>query len=101
MRNPDQVIQLSTHKLVIKVVDNENGVLVQLVTASDNKTIDATLMVSAHTPNTVIFIDKKPVLEYRCTDCQAEFTNEQAGSYCPDCGHDEVMYIPDLEEDEA
>ena len=36
-------------------------------------------------------------LVYRCTECQAEFTKDQAGSYCSECGHDEVFYIPDLE----
>ena len=45
MHKPDQVILLNTNsQLTIKVVDNRNGVLVQLVTASDAKTVDATLM---------------------------------------------------------
>jgi rRNA maturation endonuclease Nob1 len=47
----------------------------------------------------VTFINRKPLLEYRCTDCDAEFT--ECHNYCPECGADEVMYIPDLEEEEA
>ena len=59
MSKPDQVIALENNsQLIVRIVDNEDGVLVQLVTASDKKTIDATLMVSAHMPDTVIFIDK-------------------------------------------
>jgi Zn finger protein HypA/HybF involved in hydrogenase expression len=100
MHKPDQVILLNTNsQLIIKVVDNRNGVLVQLVTASDAKTVDATLMWTPYGEDRVTFINRKPLLEYRCTDCDAEFT--ECHNYCPECGADEVMYIPDLEEEEA
>jgi Zn finger protein HypA/HybF involved in hydrogenase expression len=99
MNKPDQVITLANNsQLTVKIVDNENGVLVQLVTASEAKTVDATLMWTPYGEDRVTFINRKPLLEYRCTDCQTEFTNEEAGNYCSECGHDEVMYIPDLEE---
>ena len=101
MNRSDQVINLRVNdKLMVKIVDNESGVLVQLVTASEEKTVDATIMWSAHNDQGVNFINRKKVLEYRCLDCDAEFTNEEAGDYCTECGHDEVMCISDLEEEE-
>ena len=100
MNKPDQVIQLAHNsQLVIKVGDNEHGVLVQLVTASGTKTVDATLMWTPYGEDRVTFINRKLSLEYRCTDCEEEFT--ECHNYCPECGADEVMYIPDLEEEEA
>jgi len=102
MYKSDQVILLNTNsQLIIKVVDNRNGVLVQLVTASDAKTVDATLMWTPYGEDRVTFINRKQVLEYRCTDCEEEFTNEEAGNYCSECGSDEVMHIPEIEEEEA
>ena len=98
MYKSDQVILLNTNsQLIIKVVDNRNGVLVQLVTASDAKTVDATLMWTPYGEDRVTFINRKQVLEYRCTDCEEEFT--ECHNYCPECGADEVMYNPDLKEE--
>ena len=98
MYKSDQVILLNTNsQLTIKVVDNRNGVLVQLVTASDAKTVDATLMWTPYGEDRVTFINRKQVLEYRCMECQAEF--EDQTNYCPECGADEVMYNPDLKEE--
>jgi len=98
MNKPDQVIQLAHNtQLIIKVADNENGVLVQLVTASDAKTVDATLMWTPYGEDDhVTFLNRKQVLEYRCTDCDAEFV--ECHNYCPECGSEDVMYIEDIEE---
>ena len=97
MNKPDQVMQLAHNsQLCIKIVDNENGVLVQLVTASATKTVDATLMWTPYGEDRVTFINRKPLLEYRCTDCDAEFT--ECHNYCPECGSEDVMYIEDIEE---
>lgn len=99
MNKPDQVIHLRVNdKLMIKIVDNESGVLVQLVTASEEKTVDATLMWTPYYNDQVTFINRKQVLEYRCTDCEAEFVERH--NYCPECGLDEVTYIPDMEEED-
>ena len=98
MKKPDQVMQLAHNsQLCIKIVDNENGVLVQLVTASDAKTVDATLMWTPYGEDDhVTFLNRKQVLEYRCTDCDAEFV--ECHNYCPECGSEDVMYIEDIEE---
>ena len=105
MNKPDQVINLRVNdKLTIKIADNESGVLVQLVTASgywssdaDAKTVDATLMWTPYGEDDhVTFLNRKQVLEYRCTDCDAEFV--ECHNYCPECGSEDVMYIEDIEE---
>jgi DNA-directed RNA polymerase subunit RPC12/RpoP len=41
---------------------------------------------------------KQQEVEYRCAECEAEFTPGQAGSYCSECGHDYVVAIEDWEE---
>jgi hypothetical protein len=64
MNKPDQVITLANNsQLTVKIVDNENGVLVQLVTASEAKTVDATLMWTPYGEDRVTFINRKPLLE--------------------------------------
>ena len=96
MIQPNVKLELTHNtQFTVQVVDNGRGVVVEL-TGPD---IKAALMWSPTCDERVTFIDKNPIMVFQCHSCKAQFSHNEECDYCPECGHDEVVYLLDIEEE--